>query len=399
MRKKIAIAIFIFICISIFFIPRRTYSLECEQISDINQKISCLTQQVQNKEQTANTLKSEIQYMNNQISLATLKIQQTEDQITNTQKEIDTLESRIGGLDTSLTYLSKLLLQRIVDGYKQHSVSLLTILFGSDNANDLITKIKYQKTAQQNNQKLLVQVEETKLNFEEQKKLREQKIQELDNLKITLAQQQADLETQQQSKKNLLVATNNDETTYQNLLNQARAQLAGFSRFTSNQGGSSILSNQTVCDDWGCYYNQRDSQWGSNSLNGTGYTLASDGCLVTSMAMIYSHYGHRDVNPQTINSNPNNFASYYPAYLNFSIIANGVSSTRINSAIDSELSQGHPVVVEISLGGSDYHFVVLISGSGGNYQMNDPYVPNGHNISFTSKYPIGSIVAVQKVSF
>ena len=168
-----------------------------------------------------------------------------------------------------------------------------------------------------------------------------------------------------------------------------------------SQGGATPLSNQTVCDDWGCYYNQRDTQWGSIGLGGSQYTIASDGCLVTSMAMVYTHYGHRSVNPITINANPSNFASYNRAYLLKTITADGATSTRASSIIDGELSAGRPVVVGISYDGGPIadHFVVLLSGSGGNYMMNDPFTPNGHNIAFTSKYSVGSIVEVDKVSF
>ena len=183
------------------------------------------------------------------------------------------------------------------------------------------------------------------------------------------------------------------------MLLQARAQLAGFSRFVASQGGASILSNQTVCDDWGCYYNQRDSQWGNTALNNTQYSIASDGCLMTSMAMVYTHFGHKSVTPLTINGNSNNFASYEPAYLNRTIVADGASSTRVGTSIDNELSAGRPVIVGVSYDGGPVsdHFVVLISGSGGSYQMNDPFTPNGHNIPFTDKYSIGSIREMDKV--
>ena len=140
---------------------------------------------------------------------------------------------------------------------------------------------------------------------------------------------------------------------------------------------------------------------GGSSLNGTQYTLASDGCLVTSMAMIYTHYGHRNVTPQTINSISSNFASYYPAYLKFAISADGSSSQRVHAALDSELGAGRPVVVGISYDGGPIsdHFLVIVSGSGGNYIMKDPFTPNGNNIPFTSKYSVSSINDVYKVVF
>ena len=118
------------------------------------------------------------------------------------------------------------------------------------------------------------------------------------------------------------------------------------------------------------------------------------------MAMVYTHFGHRGVTPQTINSNPFNFASYYPAYLNMTIVADGVSATRVYSTIDSELSSGRPVIVGISYDGGPNpdHFLVLISGSNGDYKMNDPYTPNGHNIPFTDHYSVGSIRTINKIN-
>ncbi len=180
-------------------------------------------------------------------------------------------------------------------------------------------------------------------------------------------------------------------------MRQAQAQLAGFSNFTANFGGSSLLSGQTSCDDWGCYYNQRDTQWGGMALNGTQYTIASDGCLVTSMAMIFTHYGHRGVTPVSINSNSSNFASYYPAYLLYTVHADGATASRIGAALDSTLSSGDPVVVGIHAYGGT-HFVVIKGGSNGNYLMRDPYIPNGKDINFTDHYSVGSIYEIDRVS-
>lgn len=121
---------------------------------------------------------------------------------------------------------------------------------------------------------------------------------------------------------------------------------------------------------------------------------------MTAMAMVYTHYGHRSVTPISINSNPSNFASYEPAWLNKTIVADGTTASRVSSSIDSELSGGRPVIVGISYDGGPYpdHFVVLISGSGGNYQMNDPYTANGHDIPFTSHYSVASIREIDRVS-
>lgn len=243
MFKKVVIIIFIFI--SLLFLTRWVFSLECVQISDTKQRESCLIQQLNNLARTASTLKSEIQYMDIQIALTALKIQQTEEKIETTEKEIEILDSRIEGLDTSLNYLSKLLVERIIEGYKTRSISILNLLFDSSNAYEFIGKIKYLKTAQDNNQKVLVQVQETKLNFEEQKKLREEKKIELDNLKKTLDNQKATLNNQRLAKQKVLETTQNDEVIYQRLLEQTRAEYAAIQGIIARKGSETELRQVT----------------------------------------------------------------------------------------------------------------------------------------------------------
>jgi hypothetical protein len=115
------------------------------------------------------------------------------------------------------------------------------------------------------------------------------------------------------------------------------------------------------------------------------------------MAMVLTHYGHRNVTPISINSNSDNFASYYPAYLLYTIHVDGVTAQRIGAAIDGPLSSGDPVVVGIHAYGGT-HFVVLVSGSGGNYKMHDPFIPGGKDINFTDHYSVGNIYEISRVS-
>jgi len=169
MRKNTVIIIICFLLLFSFF-ASQTSALECgshaaneEEIKKIEQ--DCIDKINQSRQQ-ANTLSSQIKLMDSQINLTLLKIQETEDKIIQTQKEIDNITTRIAGLDTSLDYLSKTLLKRVIDGYKQRSISLLNILLASDNASELLNKIKYQKTDQENNHILIIKIQELKNNFE-----------------------------------------------------------------------------------------------------------------------------------------------------------------------------------------------------------------------------------------
>ncbi|HYK08112.1 MAG TPA: hypothetical protein VEW42_01280 [Candidatus Eisenbacteria bacterium] len=347
------------------------------------------------------TLDTQIGVMDGQIKLTQARIYATEQQISDITLDIDTTSKKIDSIQSSLDSLTKILLNRVVATYEIGTVQPVEMLLTSTTVGDFLKRLNYLKIAQAHDKRVLFDAVQAKNDYQNQKQIFEDKKKQIENLKAQLVSYNADLSQQKASKQRLLAETQGSEATYQRLLSQARAQLAGFSKFVASFGGASILTNQTVCDDWGCYYNQRDSQWGNVALNNTQYSIASDGCLLTSMAMIYTHYGHRGVTPLTINGNSNNFASYYPAFLLKTISADGATSNRIGSAIDSELAAGRPVVVGISYDGGPLadHFVVLLSGSGGNYQMNDPFTPNGHNIAFSSHYSPGSIVEVDRVAF
>ena len=263
--------------------------------------------------------------------------------------------------------------------------SLIVQLLGAQDINQAWTDVAANVQAQDAVENQAQELQTQKSTLASSQSASQQKQQTLTSQQQTLTSQQQTLAATVQSKNQLLVETDAKETTYEKLLAAAQAQLASFSAFTQNAGGSKLLGNQTVCDSWGCYYNQRDTAWGNDALNGTKYTLASDGCLVTALAMVMTHYGYSNVTPVTINSNPGNFAAYYPAYLLATINVDGASVTRTTAAIDATLSTGNPVIVGLNAYGGT-HYVVLVSGSKGNYIMRDPYITNGKDISFSANY-------------
>lgn len=213
------------------------------QAADLNNKIQEYQSKLKQLGEQKNTLSSQIQYMDTQISLTELTIKNTEQKVIATTNEIETLETRISGLDSSLTYLSSQLVTRIAEGYKNRSISLFNLVFDSADIGSLLGRIKYFKTAQNNNQKMLVQVQEAKVNFEEQKKLRQEKITELDVLKNTLERQKVDLASQKGSKQRLLEETKNDEKIYQDLLAKAQREQAAI------QGIVSVGANEILVSD------------------------------------------------------------------------------------------------------------------------------------------------------
>src|SRR5258708_10099125 len=404
MVKKL---ILLFFSLAFLFTPKATtifaQTADCQDISDLNKRVICLQAKINDLQGQKRTLSSQIAVMDNQINLAQARIDSTKQQISDLTLDIDTADKKIGGLAKSLDNLIKVLLNRMVTTYEIGQTQPFEILVSSTNATNFFSRLNYLKVAQAHDKQLIYLTQQAKNDYANQKNIFEDKKKKVVALKTQLENYTKQLEQNKVDKKRLLAETQGSESTYQSLLAEAQTQLAGFSGFAESQGGASILTNQTVCDDWGCYYNQRDSRWGTLSLDGTGYTIASDGCLVTSMAMVVTHYGNKDTTPITINSDRGNFASYNAAYLNYALntpsaVRSKQSSYYSSQVIDSQLSQGRPVIVGIRYSNGNTHFVVLISGSNGDYLMNDPFVPNGHKIKFTDHYSLNSIYEIDYIS-
>lgn len=398
---------FLFPCSTVFADPTSTPTptvtpaAQSEGLQKKQQEIKELQGKISELQGQSKTLVSQIAVMDSQIKLTQLRINATEQEIEEVTDDIETTNKKITNLQDELDNLTKVLLKRITTTYEVGSANPMEVLLSSDTVGDFMTRANYLRLAQENDKKLIYETQQAKNDYANQKEIFEDKKKKVEALKAQLEAYTKQLNVDKQNRQRLLAETQGSESNYKRLLAQAEAQLAAFSNFAVVRGGASILSNQTQCDDWGCYYNQRDSQWGNAALNNTKYTLASDGCLVTAMAMVYTHYGRRGVTPATINSRSENFASYYPAYLNKTIVADGTQSSRVTASIDSELSAGRPLIIGVSYDGGPIpdHFVVIISGSNGNYKMHDPFTPNGRNINFTDHYSIGGIREIEKVVF
>ncbi len=188
-----------------------------KQIEDLKQKIEA----AQNKERTLN---AEIKTMDNQIKLTTLQINDTETKINQLGEEITDLGNKIDRLETTLSHLSELLLNRIVATYKTSRVSYLSLFFSGNNLGDFISRAKYLELTQIHDQEVMKEVQNTKVNFSEQKQLREIKKQQQEDLKKQLETQKIKLNDQLKAKQSLLTQTKSDEATYQKLLQQALAE-------------------------------------------------------------------------------------------------------------------------------------------------------------------------------
>lgn len=357
----------------------------CNNESECNSLIEEYTNQITKLQSQANTLKNQIAQFDAQIKLTSIKIKDTENKIV-------LLGDRIDQLEVSLSSLNKAFQSRAVETYKlSRFEGGFTYILSATDVSDAFAKYHYLRKIQEEDRSLLLRLEQAQTTYEGQKT-------EQETLQDKLQVQKASLDKQKIAKNSLLSATKNDETRYQQLLSQARAQLSAFRNFVTRQGGASILGNQTKCDSWGCYYNQRDSLWGNIGMGGSSYIMANYGCLVSSVSMIASHYG-KSIKPNDIAVSSDAFVPG-TGYLYHAFNVNGVSvsiSTASKSILDSELSAGRPVIAGLYSGPD--HFIVILRKDGDKYIMNDPFMENGYERPLSDKYSVSDISSLRLVSF
>ena len=380
--------LFVSVLISLFFLNiQKVFAAECNgDVSICNNDRACLEANRNKCDELGNTAEIEINRIAIIINLTRIKIAETEQKIVTTQTEIETLGSRIANLDSSLNYLSKLFLEKVVEGYKQRSLSFLNFLLNANNASELLSKIKYLKITQNKNQKIVVQVQQTKINFEEQKSLRANKIKELDSLQALLQVQKQELNNQQALQKESLANYKKNALLY----DQAIKQLAAFKSFVQTSGASSVIgANGLGTGSDGAYYSQRDERWANNNIGYSSENILNVGCLLTSISMFAKKFGS-DVTPASIASDVGRFWEN-TAWMRLpwpGVAGKGYVSMNTDSgSIETELNQGNPVIVGVMIsncysGGN--HYVLLTKKDGGDYIMHDPVY--GPDLKFSSHY-------------
>ncbi len=371
--------------ISFFTVSHIVKAQSCGNEADCKKLISEYEQKLVGIRDQKNTLSSQIEFADTQIYLTTLRIQDTERKISQTADEVESLKGRIVTLNSSLDYLSKLLLEKIVESYKRREPPFLAVFIDPDNASTMINRLKYAKVAEENDRKLAFQVQQAKLNFEQQKDLREDKQVELAKLSTALEGQKIALNGQKAQKQKLLTDTQSDEFTYQRLLAQAQAQLSGFRSFVQTSGASSVIgANSLGNGSDGNYYSQRDERWANRTIGNSSENILNVGCLISSVAMTLKKNGV-GTDPSAIASNANYFwlnTAYMNLRWNMNPWPNGLNSYSLSiSQIDDELNNNRYVIVGVN---GCTHFVVLTKKDGNDYIMHDPIY--GPDLKFSSHY-------------
>lgn len=374
---------YVFLFAVLLFLSKKIVSADdcpvCSSEDTCQQRITCLSNQKVN-------LSTKIELINAKISLTKNNITTTQNKIDKLTNNISSVSGKIDVLEDSLAQVSNVLANRISQTYMLGRSEPILYLLSASDFTSFWQRFEYLRIVQKHDKKLMIQMAASRKNYDDQKTLLEDSKKKREVLSDQLNHQKIQLDDQNKEQKALLAVTQ-----YQ--LDQAVAQLAAFQSYVVSQGGATLIdANPNWPKD---YYSQRDRRWGNAVIAGINLsnepiTIKEYGCLVTSVAMSLTHRGSA-VTPLSIGTN----SSYYDGAAMFkwsSLGSLGLNPQRTldRSVINSSLDQGKWVIVgmdyspNISNSAQPFHFVVITSKNGDDYNLFDPF--RGPNISFNSNY-------------
>lgn len=232
-KSKILSGILIIFLFFALFYPRVS---KAENSSDLNvsqdrflaiqKEIAELTKKVNALQEQELTLSNQVIAMDSQIRITELQISETVARIEGLEKDIEDLSKKIFRVEGSLSKLSSVLLERIVETYKKGKIEAWQLFFNANGFHSVLSEYKRLAAAQKHDKDLMFRLEATKRNYNDQRDVLQLKKQQLAGLKKKLDSQKAVLAVQKQEKEQLLAATRNDEKRFQAMLEEARREAA-----------------------------------------------------------------------------------------------------------------------------------------------------------------------------
>ncbi len=188
--------------------------------------IDYLQKKALEKQGEKRTLSSQIAVMDSQIRLTEARISATKQQISELALDINTATKKIDNLEKALDNLTKVFINRIVATYKVGKTQTFEILLSSGNIPNFFSRLNYLKVARSHDKEIIIQTQQAKSDYTNQKDIFEAKKKRAEILKASLDRFTAQLAQERRNKQTLLEVTRNDEARYQQLLSQAQAELA-----------------------------------------------------------------------------------------------------------------------------------------------------------------------------
>lgn len=212
---------------AIVIFPVRLYA---DTKSDIENTISELQNKISELQGQESSLSKQISILNSNIELSNLKIAAIKGTIEKLTTEIEELNVQIEDLEKRKTRQLELVIHRTPESYKRSRIPLFGLLLFSSNFSDLLSRMKYLSSVQENDARSYRQLQLIQNNYNDRRDQREKKKTELESLKKQLENETRELNRQKREKQSLLEQTKSSEDVYQRLLAQALAEKQALER-------------------------------------------------------------------------------------------------------------------------------------------------------------------------
>ncbi|HUQ85165.1 MAG TPA: hypothetical protein VM077_02475 [Candidatus Limnocylindrales bacterium] len=248
--SKILIVLVLITFSSSFFANAQTPSVaptsppnKSSQLNELSNKIKELESKVADLKSQGNTLKAQIGVMDNQVKLTEYRIDSTQQQITDLTLDIDSATKRVHNLESSLSDVSKVLINRIVTTYEVGGIEPIHVLASSSDISDLIKRANYLKIVQAHDKKLMYNAQQARNDYENQKNIFEDKKKKIEALKDQLESYTKQLDIDKENKEKLLAQTKGSEANYQALLSETKAEYEAIQGIVSGRGNEGAVGS------------------------------------------------------------------------------------------------------------------------------------------------------------
>lgn len=391
------------VLVSLFLLPAPVLADWRNNLNDNYSEQQRLQNLINSAKSQENNLSNQIALFNNQISLTQLQINDKQNNLNQLNAQVDDLSNKITDLEKQIDDLTHVTVTRFKVNQAVEAANPSTVPISDKDYSKQFSNLAYQSYIIYKDNQFFKEMVDLKGQLNAKKadiaKARDQVQAQRDALNASKVQ----LSSQKSGQQSLLAATQGSESQYQNQLAQARAaaaSLLAFARARVGSGNFVLSSPEYASDGWGTYYNQRDPRWGKIVVAGdrdAQDTIAALGCLITSVAMVWTHYGFTGTTPASIALTSSYFVPGTPAMYIGAAPPPGHSVQYVYNpsvgSIINHLSAG-PVIIGMQ-SGNQTHWVVVRGASGSELMINDPWEPYAVNVPKSQHYGGWSIFAAR----
>jgi len=195
------------------------------QIDAINQQIADCRGTIKDLQTQSKSLKQQISLFDAKIKAAQLEIRQTNLAIIQTQQEINNKNVGISDVQAKLDREKELLGEHLRLQYEYDQQGLVDIILSNQKLSDAFDELSSFETLQANIQDSMAQISQFRDSLEAAKTALENKKDDLNQLKVLQQIQQQGLTARQNDEKNLLAQTKGKESNYQAIMSKAQADV------------------------------------------------------------------------------------------------------------------------------------------------------------------------------